>query len=73
MCAAEVPDIQVVHSTTGCPPPSRMFHGRHLVLDEMRGYFTEVSGEQRISLLYGLGGAGKTQIALKFIQESSAR
>ncbi|KAJ7451942.1 P-loop containing nucleoside triphosphate hydrolase protein, partial [Mycena latifolia] len=29
-------------------------------------------GQQHIFLLHGLGGAGKTQIALKFIQESSS-
>ncbi|KAJ7458446.1 hypothetical protein FB451DRAFT_1372188 [Mycena latifolia] len=31
------------------------------------------SDQQHIFVLHGLGGAGKTQIALKFIQESSSR
>ncbi|KAJ6592916.1 hypothetical protein B0H19DRAFT_1224672, partial [Mycena capillaripes] len=61
-----VPDAQVVHSTTDCHPPSRMFHGRQLILGEIHRYFTQRSGEQHVFLLYGLGGAGKTQIALKF-------
>ncbi|KAJ7104973.1 hypothetical protein C8R44DRAFT_715624 [Mycena epipterygia] len=37
----------------------------------MHKYFAEDTGQQRIFLLHGLGGAGKTQIALKFIEESS--
>ncbi|KAJ7153605.1 P-loop containing nucleoside triphosphate hydrolase protein [Mycena filopes] len=55
-----------------CPPPSRIFHGRQIILDKMHQFFTEGSGKQLIYALYGLGGAGKTQTALKFIQDSSA-
>ncbi|KAJ6521495.1 hypothetical protein DFH09DRAFT_939003, partial [Mycena vulgaris] len=55
------------------PPPSRHFHGRTGILEKMHQFFTMVSGEQHIFLLYGLGGSGKTQTALKFIQESSAQ
>ncbi|KAJ7463371.1 hypothetical protein FB451DRAFT_1494488 [Mycena latifolia] len=54
-----------------CPPPTRIFHGRQTILDSMRQYFTQDLGKQEIFLLHGLGGAGKTQIALKFIQDSS--
>ncbi|KAJ6580471.1 hypothetical protein DFH09DRAFT_1440868 [Mycena vulgaris] len=43
------------------------------ILAKMHQYFTTVSGEQHIFLLYGLGGSGKTHTALKFIQESSAQ
>jgi hypothetical protein len=70
---AEIPVIQIPQSTTNCSPPSRIFHGRRLILDKMHQYFTEVSGETHISLLYGLGGTGKTQIGLKFIQESATQ
>ncbi|KAJ7734882.1 P-loop containing nucleoside triphosphate hydrolase protein [Mycena metata] len=38
----------------------------------MHIFFTPSSGKQLIYVLHGLGGAGKTQIALKFIQESSS-
>ncbi|KAJ7765954.1 hypothetical protein DFH07DRAFT_938853 [Mycena maculata] len=62
---------QVTESINNCPPPSRIFHGRRIILDRMHGYFDQNLGKQHIFLLYGLGGAGKTQIALKFIQESS--
>ncbi|KAF8153617.1 P-loop containing nucleoside triphosphate hydrolase protein, partial [Mycena galopus ATCC 62051] len=54
-----------------CPHPSRIFHGRQRILDTIHGYFNQDAGKQHIFLLHGLGGAGKTQIALKFIQESS--
>ncbi|KAJ7121173.1 P-loop containing nucleoside triphosphate hydrolase protein [Mycena epipterygia] len=37
----------------------------------MHQYFT-TTGKQDIFLLHGLGGAGKTQIALKFISESTS-
>ncbi|KAJ7851277.1 P-loop containing nucleoside triphosphate hydrolase protein [Mycena olivaceomarginata] len=37
----------------------------------MHRYFSQNKTEQHIFLLYGVGGAGKTQIALKFIEASS--
>ncbi|KAJ7240152.1 P-loop containing nucleoside triphosphate hydrolase protein [Mycena haematopus] len=51
-----------------CPPPSRIFHGRQTVLDAMHQFFARNIQKQKIYVLYGLGGAGKTQIALKFIE-----
>ncbi|KAF7343055.1 FabD/lysophospholipase-like protein [Mycena venus] len=39
----------------------------------MHHFFTSNTGIQLIYVLHGLGGAGKTQIALKFIQESLSR
>ncbi|KAJ7899651.1 P-loop containing nucleoside triphosphate hydrolase protein, partial [Mycena leptocephala] len=37
----------------------------------MHAYFTGNIGDRHVSVLHGLGGAGKTQTALKFIDESS--
>ena len=54
-----------------CPPPSRIFHGRQTILDAMHQLFAQDTQKQKIYVLYGLGGAGKTQIALKFIEEST--
>ncbi|KAJ7765218.1 P-loop containing nucleoside triphosphate hydrolase protein, partial [Mycena metata] len=54
------------------PPPSRIFCGRQEILEKMQHFFFD-SGIQHIYVLHGLGGAGKTQIALKFIKESSSR
>ncbi|KAJ7041745.1 P-loop containing nucleoside triphosphate hydrolase protein [Mycena alexandri] len=62
----------VVQSINNCPPPSRNFQGRQTILEKMHQFFTTDSGKQLIYVLHGLGGAGKTQIALKFIQESLA-
>ncbi|KAJ7452801.1 hypothetical protein FB451DRAFT_1100594, partial [Mycena latifolia] len=63
----------IPQTITKCPPPSRIFHGRQQILDKMHRLFKQDLNQQHIFLLHGLGGAGKTQIALKFIQESSSR
>ncbi|KAJ6543526.1 P-loop containing nucleoside triphosphate hydrolase protein [Mycena vulgaris] len=62
----------VTQTITKCPPPSRIFHGRQNILDKMYQFFEQDLDKQHIYLLHGLGGAGKTQIALKFIEELSA-
>ncbi|KAJ7631521.1 P-loop containing nucleoside triphosphate hydrolase protein [Mycena rosella] len=69
---SSLPPTQVTQSITKCPPPSRIFHGRQIILDMMHQFFEQDLGKQHIFLLHGLGGSGKTQIALKFIQESSS-
>jgi hypothetical protein len=62
---------QVPRHIRSRPPPSRIFHGRQTILDQMHNYFACDSGKQQIFVLHGLGGAGKTQIGLKFIEQSS--
>ncbi|KAJ7111258.1 P-loop containing nucleoside triphosphate hydrolase protein, partial [Mycena epipterygia] len=64
---------QLPQYINNCPRPSRIFHGRQTILDQMHQYFTVNKGKQDIFVLHGLGGAGKTQIALKFIAESASR
>ncbi|KAJ7077764.1 FabD lysophospholipase-like protein, partial [Mycena epipterygia] len=66
-------ESKIAENTNNCPPPSRIFEGRRAILDGMHQYFFQTTGKQHIYLLYGLGGAGKTQIALKFIEESSSQ
>jgi hypothetical protein len=66
-------NIQASQIINYCPPPSRIFQGRRDILDKMHYFFTSDVGIQHIYVLYGLGGAGKTQITLKFINESSSR
>ena len=51
-----------------CPPAVQRFTGRYDILAQMRECFSNDSRNQRIFVLYGLGGAGKTQIALKFVE-----
>ncbi|KAJ7478791.1 P-loop containing nucleoside triphosphate hydrolase protein [Mycena galericulata] len=62
--------INIYEIVNHCPPPSRIFHGRQDILGKMRHFFTSNMETQHIYVLHGLGGAGKTQIALKFINQS---
>ncbi|KAJ7931934.1 P-loop containing nucleoside triphosphate hydrolase protein, partial [Mycena leptocephala] len=62
---------QTARQTNNCPLPSRIFHGRQAILDKMLEFFNQEIGKQHIYVLHGLGGAGKTQIGLKFINDSS--
>ncbi|KAF8144885.1 hypothetical protein K438DRAFT_1945281 [Mycena galopus ATCC 62051] len=64
--------VQASQVLNHCPPPSRNFQGRQQILKKMHQLFAEKTGKQRIYVLYGLGGAGKTQIALKFIDGSTS-
>ncbi|KAJ7624508.1 P-loop containing nucleoside triphosphate hydrolase protein, partial [Roridomyces roridus] len=56
-----------------CPPPSRIFQGRRTILQQMEAFFNDGTPKQHIFLLHGLGGSGKTQIALKFIEDSASK
>ena len=53
-----------------CPPASGIFCGRQTILDKMQQYFNQDMQKQHLYVLYGLGGTGKTQIALRFIEIS---
>ncbi|KAJ7731784.1 P-loop containing nucleoside triphosphate hydrolase protein [Mycena metata] len=63
--------IQMPRKVNSCPAPSRIFHGRGDILVKMHTYFTQTLNTQHLYVLHGLGGAGKTQIALSFIRDSS--
>ncbi|KAG8722151.1 hypothetical protein FRC09_006729 [Ceratobasidium sp. 395] len=53
-----------------CPPTSIIFTGRKTVLSQIEEYFMgdPRTSVQHVFVLHGLGGSGKTQIALKFIE-----
>ena len=51
-----------------CPLSVHTFTGRSDVLKQMHESFSNDSQDQHIFVLYGLGGAGKTQVALKFVE-----
>ena len=58
--------------------PSSMFTGRKEALKQLSEHFDESTASvacatQRVFVLYGMGGGGKTQIALKFANECRAR
>ncbi|KAJ7754810.1 hypothetical protein B0H16DRAFT_1458849 [Mycena metata] len=69
--ALRLGNIRAAQIASHCPPPSRIFCGREDILNKMHQFFSD-TGTQHIYVLHGLGGAGKTQIALKFISESSS-
>jgi len=58
------------------PIPSPIFTGREEILQKLEAFFgarQHGSSPRREYLLCGMGGAGKTQIALKFIDEYEDR
>ena len=51
---------------------STLFTGCEEYLQRLRDYFlSSIEDKRKSFLLYGLGGIGKTQICLKFIEEVS--
>ncbi|KAJ7443672.1 hypothetical protein FB451DRAFT_1437075 [Mycena latifolia] len=67
----------VIHSShspeylKACPPPTFHFTGREDILGAMKKYFNTDVGRRHVLLLHGLGGAGKSQIAFKFVEQSA--
>ncbi|KAL8734464.1 MAG: hypothetical protein Q9181_003167 [Wetmoreana brouardii] len=58
------------------PPSSSLFTGRDDFLNALEEYFVDQGPGQHLRreyLLYGMGGAGKTQIALKFAEINRQR
>ena len=73
MLFADSTPMQGKQYFNNCPPASRMFHGRQDILGNMQHFFSQDLGKQRVYVLYGLGGVGKTQTALKFIEQSHSQ
>ena len=59
------------------PNPSTWFTGRTEVVAKLKSHFfidtSDAVQKRKFFLLYGMGGIGKTQICLKFVEEMSAR
>ena len=57
------------------PNPSNRFTGRTEVIAKLKKHFSTHANDsaqrRKLFLLYGMGGIGKTQICLKFIEEMS--
>jgi hypothetical protein len=54
--------------------PSAIFTGRRDYMAKLKAFFNAESDEplcRKGFLLYGMGGIGKTQICLKFVEENS--
>lgn len=57
------------------PSHNDLFTGRESYLEKLGQFFSPrrtVSPARRL-LLHGMGGAGKTQVALKFVEQSVGR
>jgi hypothetical protein len=58
-----------------CPSPTHAFTGREDIISQLHKCFTpsatlvKTATKQRRSVLHGFGGGGKTQVALKFVEE----
>ncbi|KAH8818955.1 hypothetical protein DL96DRAFT_1715227 [Flagelloscypha sp. PMI_526] len=52
-----------------CPPPTSFFTGQKKHLMKLRVYFADTTPRFHIAVLSGLGGSGKTQCGLMFIQQ----
>ena len=68
-----VESIEDIPARKLCPLSVASFIGRKHILDKMRAYFDTENTSQRIFVLHGLGGAGKSQLAFKFIEESKGK
>ena len=58
------------------PNPSNRFTGRTEVIAKLQRHFfnkNDSAQERKLFLLYGMGGIGKTQICLKFVEDMSDR
>jgi len=59
------------------PNPSTRFTGRTEVIAKLKRHFLSKTNDavqkRKFFLLYGMGGIGKTQICLKFVEEVSDR
>ena len=56
------------------PNPSNRFTGRTEVIAKLERHFSNTNDsaqKRKFFLLYGMGGIGKTQICLKFVEEMS--
>ena len=56
------------------PNPSNRFTGRTEVITKLKSHFSNTADsaqKRKFFLLHGMGGIGKTQICLKFIEEMS--
>ncbi|KAJ7878244.1 acyl transferase/acyl hydrolase/lysophospholipase [Mycena leptocephala] len=69
--AVESQQFNLALALVRCPPPSQIFQGRQDILAKMDEYFSKDIGERHTYVLHGLGGSGKTEIALKFLDTAN--
>ena len=74
---ADTGEVQTKIPVPQKPNSSPLFTGRKDILDKLGNIFVHSANSRLVSrhscLLWGMGGIGKTQISLKFIEEMSDR
>ncbi|CAE6393490.1 unnamed protein product [Rhizoctonia solani] len=53
-----------------CPAPTKFYTGREDEIRQLMGSITEEKNKLRVCVVYGLGGVGKTQLALSVIERT---
>ncbi|KAG9076352.1 hypothetical protein FRC06_009550 [Ceratobasidium sp. 370] len=53
-----------------CPPPTPAFTGRRDIIEQIKACISCGDRQRCVFVLHGLGGVGKTQLALKAIEET---
>ncbi|KAG8699302.1 hypothetical protein FRC09_006700 [Ceratobasidium sp. 395] len=53
-----------------CPAPSPAFTGFERQVSQVRDCLLSTTNERRVCVVHGLGGSGKTQIALKVVEQT---
>ncbi|KAG9075385.1 hypothetical protein FS749_012961, partial [Ceratobasidium sp. UAMH 11750] len=53
-----------------CPPPTPVFTGRRDKIEQIKACISCGDQQRCVFVLHGLGGAGKTQLALKTVEET---
>ncbi|KAG9119578.1 hypothetical protein FRC07_005340, partial [Ceratobasidium sp. 392] len=69
----QMPPPQSATPVKTCPPPSPVFTGREDEIQQITSCFFGGAVARKVFVLHGLGGAGKTQIALRFIELTQDR
>ncbi|KAH8834572.1 hypothetical protein DL96DRAFT_1810811 [Flagelloscypha sp. PMI_526] len=69
----EVPLGRKILRSKPCPQPTKYFTGRQVELQQLEDHFSLSSEPCHVAVLYGIGGGGKTQTGLEFIQRNTAR
>ncbi|QRV77426.1 kinesin light chain [Ceratobasidium sp. AG-Ba] len=75
VCVVEDGEIQptVASQATGykaCPAPTPVFTGRQDTIKQIVACISRGDTQRCVFVLYGLGGSGKTQLALKTVQQT---
>ncbi|QRV95347.1 kinesin light chain [Ceratobasidium sp. AG-Ba] len=70
---AREPAIQQLTGVKRCPVPSAVFTGNERYVSQVTNCIIGPANERRVCVIHGLGGSGKTQVALKSIERTLDR